>query len=72
MLIQMRIIARYSVMHGNEHIIPEYEMLHTQSKEYIIHDIAELMAERGGNCDFISWFLYGNCRAGFGTFKTKC
>lgn len=48
MLIQMRIIARYSVMHGNEHIIPEYEMLHTQSKEYIIHDIAELMAERGG------------------------
>lgn len=47
MLIQMRIIARYSVMHGNEYIIPEYEMLHTQSKEYIIHDIAELMAERG-------------------------
>lgn len=31
----------------HEYIIPEYEMLHTQSKEYIIHDIAELMAERG-------------------------
>ncbi len=30
-----------------DYIIPEYEMLHTQSKEYIINDIIELMKERG-------------------------
>lgn len=31
----------------NGYIIPEYEILHTQSKEYILHDIIELMKERG-------------------------
>lgn len=31
----------------NSYIIPEYEMLHTQSKDYIIDDIISLMAERG-------------------------
>jgi len=31
----------------NEYIVPEYEMLHTQSKEYIVNDIVELMRERG-------------------------
>ena len=31
----------------NDYIIPEYEMLHTQSKEYIINDILEVMKERG-------------------------
>lgn len=30
-----------------DYIIPEYEMLHSQSKEYIINDIIELMKERG-------------------------
>ena len=30
----------------SEYIIPEYEMLHTQSKEYIINDIMEIMRER--------------------------
>ena len=29
------------------YIIPEYEMLHTQSKDYIIDDIISLMRERG-------------------------
>lgn len=29
------------------YIIPEYEILHTQSKEYIIRDIIELMNEKG-------------------------
>jgi len=29
------------------YIIPEYEMLHTQSKDYIVDDITGLMAERG-------------------------
>jgi hypothetical protein len=31
----------------NGYIVPEYEMLHTQSKDYIIDDILELMEERG-------------------------
>ena len=31
----------------NSYIIPEYEILHTQSKEYILNDIIELMKERG-------------------------
>lgn len=31
----------------NSYIIPEYEMLHTQSKEYIIDELISLMEERG-------------------------
>lgn len=31
----------------NGYIIPEYEVLHTQGKEYIIDDIIRLMEERG-------------------------
>ena len=31
----------------NKYIIPEYEILHTQSKDYIINDIIEVMKERG-------------------------
>ena len=31
----------------NGYILPEYEMLHTQSKEYIIDDIISLIEERG-------------------------
>lgn len=31
----------------NEYIVPEYEMLHTQGKEYIVNDIIEVMRERG-------------------------
>ena len=27
----------------NEYIIPEYEVLHTQSKEYIVNDIIDIM-----------------------------
>ena len=34
----------------NEYIIPEYEILHTQSKDYIVDDIIEVMKEsRCGN-----------------------
>lgn len=29
------------------HIIPEYEVLHTQSKSYIVEDIISLMKEKG-------------------------
>lgn len=31
----------------NEYIIPEYEVLHTQSKEYIVDDIIDIMKQRG-------------------------
>ncbi|MDO4840722.1 MAG: DUF3791 domain-containing protein [Desulfovibrionaceae bacterium] len=31
----------------NQYIIPEYEMLHTQGKEYIVDDIINVMKERG-------------------------
>lgn len=31
----------------NDYIVPEYEMLHTQGKEYIVNDIIEVMKERG-------------------------
>ncbi len=31
----------------NSYIIPEYEILHTQGKDYIVNDIISLMEERG-------------------------
>lgn len=31
----------------NDYIIPEYEILHTQGKEYIVDYIIEVMKERG-------------------------
>ena len=31
----------------NDCIIPEYEVLHTQSKDYIVDDIIDVMHERG-------------------------
>lgn len=31
----------------NGYIVPEYEILHTQSKDYIVDDILELMREKG-------------------------
>ncbi len=31
----------------NGYIVPEYEVLHTQSKEYIVNDLIEVMKERG-------------------------
>ncbi|WP_277255743.1 DUF3791 domain-containing protein [Negativibacillus massiliensis] len=31
----------------NSYIIPEYAILHTQSKDYIVDDIISLMEERG-------------------------
>ena len=30
-----------------DYIVPEYEVLHTQSKEYIVQDILDAMKERG-------------------------
>lgn len=31
----------------NDYIIPAYEVLHTQSKDYIVDDIIDVMHERG-------------------------
>lgn len=31
----------------NGYIVPEYEVLHTQSRDYIINDLLEVMRERG-------------------------
>lgn len=31
----------------NGYIVPEFEILHTQSKDYIVDDILELMKEKG-------------------------
>lgn len=31
----------------NDYIIPEYGILHTQGKDYIVDDIIEVMKERG-------------------------
>lgn len=33
------------ILHG--YIVPEYEILHTQSREYIVDDLLEVMKERG-------------------------
>ncbi len=31
----------------NQYIVPSYDVLHTQGREYIVNDILEVMAERG-------------------------
>ena len=31
----------------NGYIVPEYEMLHTQSREYIVEDLLDVMKEKG-------------------------
>ena len=31
----------------NSYIVPEYEVLHTQSREYIVDDLLTVMKERG-------------------------
>ncbi len=36
---------RSDILHG--YIVPGYEVLHTQGKEYIVDDIIGLMKERG-------------------------
>lgn len=34
-----------NILHG--YIVPKYEVLHTQSREYIIDDLLDVMEERG-------------------------
>lgn len=31
----------------NGYIVPEYEILHTQSREYIVNELLDVMKERG-------------------------
>ena len=33
------------ILHG--YIVPEYEILHTQSREYIVDELLDVMNERG-------------------------
>ena len=33
----------------NGYIVPEYEVLHTQSREYIVDDLLDVMNEKGGS-----------------------
>ena len=33
------------ILHG--YIVPEYEILHTQSREYIVEELLDVMNERG-------------------------
>ncbi len=31
----------------NQYVVPSYDVLHTQGREYIVNDIREVMEERG-------------------------
>lgn len=31
----------------NQYIVPSYDVLHTQGRDYIVNDICEVMSERG-------------------------
>lgn len=44
-LVYKACVDKSNILYG--YIVPEYEILHTQSKEYIVNDIIELMRERG-------------------------
>lgn len=43
--IYVALVEKSNILH--DYIVPEYEILHTQGKEYIINDIIEVMKERG-------------------------
>ena len=38
-------IGKSDILYG--YIVPEYEVLHTQSREYIVDEILDVMKERG-------------------------
>lgn len=39
----------------DDYIIPGYDFLHTQDKDYILDDIEEVMKSKGVSFDTISW-----------------
>ena len=42
----------------NGYIVPEYEVLHTQSREYIVDDLLDVMKERGVEVWFFIMVLF--------------
>ena len=52
----------------NGYIVPEYEVLHTQSREYIVDDLLDVMKERGWKYESLSWFFFRNFKTGFVSF----
>ena len=40
------------------YIVPEYEVLHTQSREYIVDDLIDVMKERAWKYDSLPWFFW--------------
>ena len=53
------------------YIVPEYEVLHTQDRDYILNDLLDVMKERGGwRYDSLPWLLSGNFGAGFAAFTS--
>ena len=56
----------------NGYIVPEYEVRHTQSLEYIVDDLLDVMKERGGKYDPLSRFLFRDCQTGSGSFPPQC
>lgn len=43
--IYQALTEKSNILHN--YIIPEYEILHTQDRDYIINDIIDVMVERG-------------------------
>lgn len=56
----------------NGYIVPEYEVLHTQSREYIVDDLIDVMKERGWKYDSLSWLFSRDRKTRFGTFAPQC
>ena len=44
-LVYQAFTEQSDILHG--YIVPEYEVLHTQSRDYIIDDLLDVMKERG-------------------------
>ena len=42
-----RVYQAFAEKSLNGYIVPEYEVLHTQSREYIVNDLLDVMKERG-------------------------
>lgn len=38
-----------------DYLVPHYEILHTQSTDYIVDDITEYLQKHGGQNDCLSW-----------------
>jgi hypothetical protein len=43
--VYQELTEKSDILYG--YIVPEYEVLHTQSREYIVNDLFDVMKERG-------------------------